>query len=64
MTRFVLTMLTQPVAAKEMASTLVEAAEAGPQGRMPDLGAPKAEQLKSLVAAYLPGRIRKSASFR
>jgi len=31
---------------------------------MPDLGAPKAEQLKSLVAAYVPGRIRKSASFR
>jgi uncharacterized protein YbjT (DUF2867 family) len=50
---FVPTMLTQPVAAKEVAAALVDAAEAGPQGRTPDLGGPRAEQLKSLVAAYL-----------
>jgi len=50
---FVPTMLTQPVAAKEVAAALVDAAEAGPQGRIPDLGGPRAEQLKSLVAAYL-----------
>jgi uncharacterized protein YbjT (DUF2867 family) len=50
---FVPTMLTQPVAAKEVAAALVDAAEAGAQGRVPDLGGPRAEQLKSLVAAYL-----------
>lgn len=50
---FVPTMLTQPVAAKEVAAALVDAAEAGPHGRLPDLGGPRAEQLKSLVAAYL-----------
>lgn len=50
---FVPTMITQPVAAKEVAAALVDAAEAGPQGRLPDLGGPRTEQLKSLVAAYL-----------
>lgn len=50
---FVPTMLTQPVAAEEVAAALVDAAEAGPHGRLPDLGGPRAEQLKSLVAAYL-----------
>ncbi|MFF2345068.1 SDR family oxidoreductase [Pseudarthrobacter sp. NPDC058119] len=50
---FVPTMTTQPVAAKEVAAALVDAAEAGPQGRLPDLGGPRTEQLKSLAAAYL-----------
>lgn len=50
---FVPTMRTQPVAAREVAAALVDAAEAGPQGRLPDLGGPQAEQLKGLVAAYL-----------
>lgn len=47
------TMVTQPVAAKEVAAALVDAAEAGPKARIPDLGGPRTEQLKSLVAAYL-----------
>ncbi|MDQ0689897.1 SDR family oxidoreductase [Arthrobacter sp. W4I7] len=46
-------MFTQPVAAKEVAIALVDAAEAGPRGRVPDLGGPRAEQLKDLVKAYL-----------
>ncbi|MFP5313585.1 MAG: SDR family oxidoreductase [Actinomycetes bacterium] len=50
---FVPTMVTQPVAAQEVAVALVDAAEAGPQGRLPDLGGPQAEKLRSLVAAYL-----------
>ncbi|MDQ0733142.1 SDR family oxidoreductase [Arthrobacter sp. B1I2] len=50
---FVPTMFTQPVAAKEVAAALVNAAEAGPKGRIPDLGGPRKEQLKGLVAAYL-----------
>ena len=50
---FVPTVFTQPVAAKEVAAALVDAAEAGPKGRIPDLGGPRAEQLKGLVAAYL-----------
>ena len=50
---FVPTMVTQPVAAKEVAAALVDAAEAGPKGRIPDLGGPRTEQLKDLVSAYL-----------
>jgi uncharacterized protein YbjT (DUF2867 family) len=50
---FVPRMFTQPVAAREVAVALVDAAEAGPKGRVPDLGGPKTEQLKDLVAAYL-----------
>jgi uncharacterized protein YbjT (DUF2867 family) len=46
-------MFTQPVAAREVAEALVAAAEAGPQGRIPDVGGPRAEQLKDLVKAYL-----------
>ena len=56
---FVPTMLTQPVAAKEVAAALVNAAEAGPKGRIPDLGGPRTEQLKGLVAAYLAGTAQK-----
>ncbi|WJH25418.1 SDR family oxidoreductase [Pseudarthrobacter defluvii] len=50
---FVPQMRTQPVAAEEVAAALVDAAEAGPKGRLPDLGGPQAEHLKDLVAAYL-----------
>ncbi|KRE65811.1 MULTISPECIES: SDR family oxidoreductase [Micrococcaceae] len=50
---FVPTMVTQPVAAKEVAAALVDAAESGPKGRIPDLGGPRTEHLKGLVTAYL-----------
>lgn len=56
---FVPTMVTQPVAAKEVAAALVDAAEAGPKGRLPDLGGPRTEHLKGLVAAYLAKTQRK-----
>jgi uncharacterized protein YbjT (DUF2867 family) len=46
-------MFTQPVAAREVAEALVDAAEAGPKGRLPDLGGPRAEKLADLVRAYL-----------
>jgi uncharacterized protein YbjT (DUF2867 family) len=46
-------MFTAPVAASEVADALVAAAEAGPQGRVPDLGGPRTEQLAGLVRAYL-----------
>ena len=31
----------------------MDAAESGPKGRIPDLGGPRTEHLKGLVAAYL-----------
>ncbi|MBT2537561.1 SDR family oxidoreductase [Arthrobacter sp. ISL-69] len=46
-------MRTQPVAAREVAEALVDAAETGPLGRMADLGGPHAEELEDLVRAYL-----------
>jgi uncharacterized protein YbjT (DUF2867 family) len=46
-------MLMQPVAAAEVAEVLVDAAEAGPKGRLPDLGGPGKERLADLVRAYL-----------
>jgi uncharacterized protein YbjT (DUF2867 family) len=46
-------MFTQPVAAREVAEALVAAAEAGPQGKITDLGGPRTEQLADLVRAYL-----------
>ena len=46
-------MFTQPVAAREVAEALVAAAEAGPKGRITDLGGPRTEQLAALVRAYL-----------
>jgi uncharacterized protein YbjT (DUF2867 family) len=49
---FVPRMATQPVAAHEVAEALVDAAVAGPQGRITDLGGPRAEQLVSMVRAY------------
>lgn len=45
-------MATQPVAAREVAEALVDAAEAGPQGRMADLGGPERKQMVSMVRAY------------
>jgi uncharacterized protein YbjT (DUF2867 family) len=44
-------MATQPVAAREVAEALVDAAEAGPQGRAADLGGPERKQLADLVRA-------------
>jgi uncharacterized protein YbjT (DUF2867 family) len=46
-------MATQPVAAREVAEALMEAAKAGPQGRLTDLGGPRTENLANLVRAYL-----------
>ncbi len=46
-------MFTAPVAAREVAEALVDAAEAGPRGRIPDLGGPRTEQLAGLVRTYL-----------
>jgi uncharacterized protein YbjT (DUF2867 family) len=45
-------MATQPVAAREVAEALVNAAEAGPQGRIADLGGPQQENLADLARAY------------
>lgn len=44
-------MATQPVAAHEVAEALVDAAEAGPQGRVADLGGPERKHLADLVRA-------------
>ena len=46
-------MFTQPVAAREVAEALVDAAEAGPHGRITDLGGPRTEELADLVRTYL-----------
>ncbi|QHK20106.1 NAD(P)H-binding protein [Pseudarthrobacter psychrotolerans] len=46
-------MITQPVAAREVAEALVDAAEQGPRGRVADLGGPRREQLADLVREYL-----------
>ncbi|MBT2534295.1 NAD(P)H-binding protein [Arthrobacter sp. ISL-48] len=45
-------MTTQPVAAREVAKALVDAAESGPHGRVADLGGPQVEQLVDMVRAY------------
>jgi uncharacterized protein YbjT (DUF2867 family) len=50
---------TQPIAAAEVAEALVDAAEAGPQGLLPDLGGPRPERLKDLVDQYLRKNGRK-----
>lgn len=50
---FIPRMQTQPVAAREVAEALVDAAEAGPRGRIADLGGPRPEVLVNLVRAYL-----------
>jgi uncharacterized protein YbjT (DUF2867 family) len=46
-------MLLQPVAAAEVAEALVDAAEAGPRGRLTDLGGPGKELLANLARAYV-----------
>ncbi|WP_426987547.1 SDR family oxidoreductase [Pseudarthrobacter sp. Y6] len=46
-------MITQPVAAREVAEALVDAAEQGPRGVVADLGGPRREQLADLVREYL-----------
>jgi uncharacterized protein YbjT (DUF2867 family) len=46
-------MRTQPVAAREVAERLADLVEAGPAGRVPDLGGPRVERLSDLVRAYL-----------
>ena len=46
-------MVTQPVAAAEVAEALVDAAEKGPQGRTADLAGPAKELLADLARAYL-----------
>ncbi|MDE8668195.1 NAD(P)H-binding protein [Pseudarthrobacter sp. H3Y2-7] len=58
-------MVTQPVAAREVAEALVEAAEAGPRGRIPDLGGPERKQLAELVRAVAQkeGRKRRVIEF-
>jgi uncharacterized protein YbjT (DUF2867 family) len=52
-------MVTQPVAAREVAEALVEAAEAGPRGRIADLGGPERKQLAELVRAVAQKQGRK-----
>ena len=41
-------MLTQPIAAREVATALVDLVEAGPQGRVPDLAGPERRELVEL----------------
>ena len=45
-------MRTQPIAAREVAEHLVDLAEAGPAGRVPDLAGPREESLVEMVRAY------------
>ena len=42
-------MVTQPVAAREVAAALVDLVEGGPRGRVPDLAGPEVRQLVELV---------------
>ena len=42
----------QPVAAREVAERLVQLVEAGPSGRVPDLGGPREEQMVDMMRAY------------
>ncbi|MEZ3161128.1 SDR family oxidoreductase [Microbacterium sp. BWT-B31] len=45
-------MRTQPIAAREVAERLVDLAEAGPAGRVPDLAGPREESLVDMVRTY------------
>ncbi len=45
-------MLSQPVAAAEVAERLVELAEGGPAGHVPDLGGPRVERMLHMVRAW------------
>lgn len=44
-------MRSQPVAAREIAGRLIDIVEAGPTGRVPDLGGPREEQVVDMVRA-------------
>ena len=45
-------MRSQPVAAREVAERLIRLVEAGPSGRVPDLGGPREEQMVDMMRAY------------
>lgn len=45
-------MVSQPVAAREVAERLVQLAEAGPAGRVPDLAGPRVEHMPRMVRAW------------
>lgn len=46
-------MTSEPVAAREVAERLVALAEAGPAGRVADLGGPREEQVVAMVRAFV-----------
>jgi uncharacterized protein YbjT (DUF2867 family) len=50
--RLVPRMRSQPVAAREVAERLVELVEAGPSGRVADLGGPEERRMVDMVRAY------------
>jgi uncharacterized protein YbjT (DUF2867 family) len=52
-------MRTQPVAAREVAERLVDLVEAGPSGRVPDLGGPREEQLVDMAREFAAAKARK-----
>lgn len=47
------TMRFQPIAVPEVAARLAELADAGPQGRVPDIGGPEQRTMRDLTAAWL-----------
>ncbi|MBA2955375.1 NAD(P)H-binding protein [Nocardioides sp. MAH-18] len=49
-------MLSQPVAAREVAEALVDLAEAGPSGRVPDLAGPERHDMVDLARRVAAGR--------
>ncbi|MBZ5739057.1 SDR family oxidoreductase [Nocardioides sp. GBK3QG-3] len=51
-------MLSQPVAAREVAEALVDLAEAGPSGRVPDLAGPERLDMVDLARRVAAGRPR------
>ena len=51
-------MLSQPIAAVEVGEALVELAEAGPSGRVPDLAGPEPLQMVDLARQYAKARGR------
>lgn len=46
-------MVSQPVAAREVAERLLELAEMSPAGRVPDLGGPREERMAEMVREYM-----------
>lgn len=49
---FVPKMVSQPIAAREVADRLIDAAERGPVGRAADLGGPREERMADMVRSY------------